>query len=726
MQEEVIMKRCAVTVVCIALAALTAGADGRKSDMDVLKERLAAEQVDERRTSDESTRWLMKRQQDDGTWKDIDYKHRQRTGWEPHRHSGRVLQLARAWADGDSKLHHAQAVLTALRQGVAAWLRLDPESPNWWHNQIGVPTHFAGVLLLAGDELSAKHRDGLMEILARSRACRHRTGQNLVWVSRVTLVEGVLAGNKKFVRKAVGDIFGTVEVTEKEGIQADGSFHQHGAQLYSGGYGRGFVADVTGLIRLTRGTDFTATEKQQGLMVRLVLDGHQWMIYRNHFEPWARGREISRRGSDRGCGATRAAVENLLAVEPERADELKNFLLRLRTWRIPPREEEKGRPLVGSKHYWESDFTVHRGKGYYLSVKGHSTRTLATESGNGEAIRNWYVGCGTMTILNSRQSHARIWPLLNWRQLPGTTIEQGTGELPEPTWTGGTRGKSAFTGGVSDGTASVSTYGHERDGLTARKSWFFLGDGVACLTAGIECEGDEPVHTTLDQCYAADGVLAGAGGKEPKHVATGGKVDGLRWALNGSVGYRSLSDETFHARIEKRTGSWHDIRRPSPTDWTESAEILTLWFDHGKEPDAGTCAYAVYPDTTAQRLKKRAETPTFRVLSNTAKLQAVAYDPGSGAFGAVFGEAGEFKAFGQTFAVDKPCIVMVRLVKGRFQASLADPTQKLDAVTLSVSMRLTGNGAVYDADRGVTRIVYDLPEGGPAGSTVTKTLTTER
>lgn len=717
------MKRFVVAMVCVGVLAGPAGSAGKASDMEVLRQRLAAEQLRKRHTSDASVRQLMKTQEDDGTWGDIDYKHQQRTGWEPHGHTGRLVKLARAWADEDSKLYHDKAAMDSLRKGVAAWLRIDPKSPNWWHNQIGVPTNFAGVGLLAGEELPAKLRQGAMAILARSRACRQRTGQNLVWVSRVLLTEGVLSGNERFVRQAVGDILGTVKITEKEGIQADASFHQHGAQLYSGGYGRGFVADVTSLMRLARGTEFAASGKLQELMVYLVLDGHQWMIYRNHFDPAARGREISRRGGDVGCGATRSAVVNLLTLEPARADELENLLQRLQTWQIPPRKGEKGPALVGSRHYWESDFTVHRGEGFYLSVKGHSTRTLATESGNGEAIKNWYVGCGTMTILNKRQSHARIWPLLNWRQLPGTTIEQSDKPLPEPTWTGGTRGQSDFTGGASDGTDSVSTYGHQRDGLTARKSWFFMGDGVACLAAGIECEGDEAVFTTLDQCYAADGVLAGVGAKDPGRLATGGQADGLRWALNGGIGYQSLSDGTFQASIEKRRGSWHDIRRPSPESWTESGEILTLWFDHGKDPDGASCAYAVYPNTSPEQMKQRSRKPTFVVLANTPRLQAVAQDGGDGGVGAVFVEAGKLKAMGRAISVDQPCVMLGRRAKAKMILNIADPTQKLKRITLTLNGAFDGPGATYDPGKGVTVVVFDLPDGGQAGKTVSTTLT---
>jgi len=38
---------------------------------------------------------------------------------------------------------------------------------------------------------------------------------------------------------------------------------------------------------------------------------------------------------------------------------------------------------------------------------------------------------------------------------------------------------------VSDGSYGLAACDFERDGLTARKSWFFFDDEIVCLGAGI-------------------------------------------------------------------------------------------------------------------------------------------------------------------------------------------------------------------------------------------------
>ncbi|MFP4054019.1 MAG: polysaccharide lyase family 8 super-sandwich domain-containing protein, partial [Phycisphaerae bacterium] len=586
------MKTQILVISCAMLGAFATGvAEGKKTDMDAIRGRLVAEQIEKSPRDEEYLTGLVNAQKEDGTWGDVDYETKRRSGWPVSRHVDRLVHLARAYAHPDSKLHDDRKTLAAVRNALAAWVRMDLESVNWWHNQIGVPTSIAAVLLLTGDELPADLRSDATKILARSRECRHRTGQNLVWVSRVTLAEGVLREKPELVRKAVGDILSTVKETGKEGIQADASFHQHGNQLYSGGYGRGFLDDVTATVAIVRGTKFAADPKQVKLLTRLLLDGHQWMVYREHFDPGARGREISRRGSDRSGRSLLEPAQRLLRLDG-REKELERLIARLKQCRIPSdgRREKGIAPLAGNRHFWNSDFMVHRGRDrqyagdWYMSVKMHSTRTLATESGNGEALKNWYVGCGTMTIMNDHQTYRNIWLLLDWRKLPGTTIEQSDRPLPEPTWTGGTRGKHEFVGGVSDGVYGAAAYTHDRDGVKAYKAWFFVDDVAVCLGAGIEADGNAPVVTTIDQAYLHGEPAYGTDDvaktlEEPYAIP-----DETKWVTNGRVGYMLLEEGTLKLDISKKSGKWQEINRSAPASWAESAEVMTLTIDHGVKP----------------------------------------------------------------------------------------------------------------------------------------------
>ena len=60
---------------------------------------------------------------------------------------------------------------------------------------------------------------------------------------------------------------------------------------------------------------------------------------------------------------------------------------------------------------------------------------------------------------------------------------------------------------MSDGNYGLAAFDLVRDGLTARKSWFFFDDEYACLGAGITCGSDNLVATTINQCNLVGDVL---------------------------------------------------------------------------------------------------------------------------------------------------------------------------------------------------------------------------
>ena len=95
------------------------------------------------------------------------------------------------------------------------------------------------ILLLMETELAPEQMAGGLRIMARSQL--GKTGQNLIWLAENTITRSVLAGDTMAVAEAFAAVAVEIRVTEDEGIQADFIFHQHGAILYAGGYGRGFL-----------------------------------------------------------------------------------------------------------------------------------------------------------------------------------------------------------------------------------------------------------------------------------------------------------------------------------------------------------------------------------------------------------------------------------------------------------------------------------------------------
>ena len=124
-------------------------------------------------------------QQSDGSWPDIDYKNQARSNWLTARHLNNLLTMAKAY-----RAKPDDAMKQKLLTGIAWWLKNDPHNPNWWHNEIGVPQLLGETALLLGDDLPDDQRNGVIEIMKRSKWDKW-TGQNLVWGCGNQVMRGI-------------------------------------------------------------------------------------------------------------------------------------------------------------------------------------------------------------------------------------------------------------------------------------------------------------------------------------------------------------------------------------------------------------------------------------------------------------------------------------------------------------------------------------------------------
>ena len=74
--------------------------------------------------------------------------------------------------------------------------------------------------------------------------------------------------------------------------------------------------------------------------------------------------------------------------------------------------------------------------------------------------------------------------------------------------------------------------------------------------------------------------------------------------------------------------------------------------------------------------------------------------------------------YAMTVRVDAPCLLMLGTRQGTANLSVADPTQKLDRLQITLGGRYAGHGCYYLAQERATAIVVDLPKHEFAGRTV--------
>ena len=642
----------------------------------------------------------------DGSWPQVDYADLGRSGWKTPRHLGNLLLLSRAYKSPKSDLCGDPALKRAVFAALDYWLRHDFQNPNWWWNQIGVPRSLWPTLLLLDGDISDAQRTKGLEILARARI--GMTGQNLVWVTEITAMRGILLEDPELVAKAYRRIGEEIRLSTGEGIQPDLSFHQHGACLYSHGYGAAFVSDCSRIATRIAGTRLAFPAEKIELLSRLILDGHQWLGRGGACDYGAVGRQIARKGqTSRYLGA---AAGNMLELPTGREAEFRALAARA--------VGEPAPALEGNRHFWRSDVMAHHRRGYYASARMFSRRIVNTDYPcNSEGLASHHIADGCNFIFRSGGEYTEIFPAWDWQKVPGTTVEQ-TPELAGPVRVQGLRG---FVGGVSDGTYGLAAFDFARGTLTARKAWVFFDTEFVCLGAGITCTSDHPVVTTVNQCLLGGAVVVSDGEQTSQPDKGTHGLENPAWVYHDGIAYCFPEPSRVTLRNDVQRGSWWAINHQYSKDEV-SREVFTLWIDHGRAPEGASYAYVVVPDTPLPAAADRPARSGVQILRNEPECQAVRH-AGLKTTGIAFYEPGSVHVTeALAVGVDKPCLVLLRELPDKLAVSVSNPENQPLAVVVEVSGRFAGADVEVPAGGTTSRVTFQLPGGPNAGKSVTRTL----
>jgi chondroitin AC lyase len=625
--------------------------------------------------------WL-KSQQVDGSWSDIDYSDQTRGGWKTLAHLQRAARMALIYA----REREAGTADPALRDAVLSafqfWTQKDFRNPNWWNNDIGAPLLLEQIMLLMEKDMDAVTRVGGMQIL--DRLSPEGTGQNLVWENGIQLDKALLAGDPAGLRRSRDIIFGELKITRDEGIQPDFSFHQHGPQQQMGNYGLSFAREMTAWATIFRGTSLALVETQLGILRDYLLRGEAPVVWRGTMDIGSCGRQLFPNIPVLHGKSVLAALDELTLIDPAHTAEYQAASARA-AGTFPGDDPGAARNI----DYYTSDYLVHRRAGFAAYLKMCSRRVIGTEVVNDENLSGRYLADGALWVYESGLEEKDIFPVLDWRRIPGVTCAQAG-----PTLRPAGMMDTDFAGGVSDGTNGAAGLDYNRDGVTAKKSWFFLGGRIVCLGAGITGTADAPVDTSLDLRFPPGTVVIDGhpGGNGIPQAMTG-----VGWICAGTRGYVFAQPQTVWIGTQPQQGSWTNIYKAGSPEKITS-DIFSIWLDHGIRPHDATYAYTLLPATTPAQVKSFAAQPGIEIVSNTTAIQAVR-DRDAHLLAAIFFTPGQLQADGQVVSVDQPCALLLHESTGKI--TVADPTEKESRVTVTVG--------------GVAK-PFDFPQGGNAGA----------
>lgn len=487
----------------------------------------------------------------EGSWPDIDYKARQRSGWTLPAHLCRVRELAAA-----ARINRDPTLLAAAHRSLGFWIQNNFKNSNWWWNDIGVPSMMGPIGLLLDKDLTEAERTYIRKVLSR-RSLGCMTGQNRAWVARNYLMRALLDDSDVDFRTALDVVLSEVRLAPGEGIQRDGNFHQHGHQPQLGNYGLSFLAEQTAYAHLLQGTPYAYPPEKREL-IHFLAEGYQWTLWNGRLDVAALGRQL------------------FPNVAREKGRTILNALRTLEKdgWKRPPS------PL-GFKHFDCSAYAVYRTKSWMASVRASTAKIIGVETVvNEDNTKGQCMADGALCVYVTGGEYDDVFPLWSdWRMIPGVT-----GYLGKPVVRNDARNQADDIVSHTTPNGGAFEFTFCREGLTAHKKWTFTPTEILCEGSGITAEDKSyDVATCVEESLAAPNARIVY--RKPNESCF----------ENGTIRYIvEAPPEQIRFAVEERHGDFSAFMQ-SMASTPRSGKVFSLRILHGRTPKSARYRYRIQP-----------------------------------------------------------------------------------------------------------------------------------
>ncbi|HEY5390501.1 MAG TPA: polysaccharide lyase family 8 super-sandwich domain-containing protein, partial [Hanamia sp.] len=336
-------------------------------------------------------------------------------------------------------------------------------------------------------------------------------------------------------------------------------------------------------------------------------------------------------------------------------------------------------------------------------IKMSSVRVKGAEALNGENLKGYYVADGATYIMVDGNEYNNIFPVWNWRKLPGVTCYQSNAPLKVLTFDG-YRNNSDFTGGLSNGLNGITAFHLVRDSLTAKKAWFFIDNVMVCLGADITSDKDEPVTTTLNQSFLKGDVYYFDGSVKKMNLESQISSDDFKWVYHNKIAYYPLQKTQLIVSDKTKYGDWHEIAKVYPSK-KQSANIFSIDAEHGKSPQHESYSYVILPAITLDEATRYE--PTFTVIENKSNAQVVSSKDKKLDMFVVYDPVKLSVPGTDVINFEQAGIYMLEQKNNKWFMTMADPTHKLKTFTFTI------NNKKYS---------MDLPQNEDLGKSISKEI----
>ena len=602
----------------------------------------------------------------DGSWSCFDYDNKYVSGWEPQFHLAQLLRMAYAYALPISDYYGNEILYNAIMQGLKFWYQKNPTSRNWYANQITAPNYLVRILAVMEFGLTNTEPKLKQQLLERINNSDPRTQptSGKIKLGMIHLIRGCLMKDNELVSFSSSQLFEPIKISEKEGIQKDMSYLDHGRQLYIGGYGFYLIDGVLNSMSLLEGTKYSMPQEKMSLLSDYVRGTYLNTFRSCYMDYSVLGRSIAIENTL--LNKNQNLLRNLIKYDNKQANEYQKVLRRFET------EDATYERSSQNQMFPCADFMLHNRKNYDFSVRCVSTRTIHDEVANGEGLLSTYLADGANNIRVFGDEYYNIFPVWEWDKIPGTTTPAG--EKRNTYVENGETGHTSFVGGASDGEYGVMTYLMDDHGIKAHKGWFLFDDEIVCLGSGITNTTTNKVTTSINQCHLKiDVVLLSKRAKVKKDVGVldlTQKYEGYIWHNN--IAYYFPTATEIHLKAGEQKGSWNRINYNLSSS-TITLPVFNLYIEHSFAHGTDNYEYIIIPGKSLNQIKKY-KAKNIQILSNTTTVQAV-YHKKLDLLEAIFYEPASLIVKGKTLSVKYPCTVLMANVKStKPSITISDPT----------------------------------------------------
>jgi len=512
-----------------------------------------------------------------------------------------------------------------------------------------------------------------------------------------------------------------------EGFTADGAGWGHGMQALVWGYPIHGASSALNILKVLRGTPWaTVLTRDNALALLNFYRGSNFYYYKGYIPPCLDRYSMVYYDKQHQpipyYNMLKATINDWSdSFTQEEQQELKTLL------------REAGRESIcmanypagmyhGCRWFFNNDDFIKKTPRYHIMVNMASVRCDGLESASNFADEfNIFTNDGVTLMQRNGDEHRKIIGAMDFTALPGITAREGMERLKPITNWRGFCSKYNFAAGATSGKGNgvaafifekMNATSKEKDvpeinptafGIKAYKSYFFLGDYMVALGAGVtnlrpELEGN--IRTTIEQTALQNEVFLFDGKKRLNLVEKQGLLDCKRkplWMIqNNGFAYTLLPQYSPIASysIEIKPNDWlkRNLTNKGKSNLPDSAAIFRLWLDHGRSVQNGNYGYAVYCGEGVPNNKM-----PFTVLRNDTLVQAVA-SMDSKIIAASFYCAGENIKIGKKeITVSEPCTLLIEQEEGEIIFSVADA--RMDKTVKQIVINY-----------GKQRVVVDMPQ----------------